>query len=255
MRIACYALHYGKEYLAWSVRSIQDAVDEIHIFYSERPSYGFTEESAVCPDTEEELRAEASRFATKPIQWHRVQASTEGEHRNHMHRLAKNRGAKLYLVVDSDEVWDPEGAKHTLDVVEAENRAGRWLARFQNFWRSFEWTVADGFRPIRVVDLRHPLTVDAYLDEAMQPAPVLHFGYAQSLALMRYKFTCHGHKAEFRPGWFEQKFCVWTPDGPHDDLHPCVNNLWRTEHTSPEVLAMLDRIMPDHPYRALRVIE
>ena len=39
-RIAFYALHYGREYLAWSVRSVQDAVDEIHVLYSDRPTFG-----------------------------------------------------------------------------------------------------------------------------------------------------------------------------------------------------------------------
>lgn len=252
MRIACYALHYGKEYLAWSIRSIQDAVDEIHVFYTDQPSYGFLEAGVVCPDTEEELRREAERFCTKPLVWHRIHANTEGEHRTHMHRIAQRLGATIYLVVDSDEVWVPEGLRVTLDAVETANRAGRWLAHFANFWRNFEWMVSDGFRPIRVVDLRHPLSVDEYLDETNQPWPVMHFGYAQSLAIMRYKLTCHGHKKELRPNWLEQKFIAWKPGD--SDTHPTANNLWTPHPTHPAIAAKVREVLHDHPYLDLKEI-
>ena len=64
MIVASYVLHYGKEYLAWSIRSIQDCVDEIQILYSPRPSFSY-QSSVPCPESEEELKAERYGGDTK----------------------------------------------------------------------------------------------------------------------------------------------------------------------------------------------
>lgn len=243
MRVAYYAIHYGKEYLAWSVRSVQNAVDKIIMVYSPKPSFGF-EAPIPNPDTEDELRAQAHRFATKPIVWHSGTWPSECQHREHGLALARDEGANTVLVVDSDEIWDPDTAKRCLDIVETENRAGRWMVHFSNFFRSWRYMVHDQFTPIRIVDLRHPLNIDAYLDE--QEHRIFHFGYAQCEAIMRYKWTIHGHQAELRKGWLD-RFMGWQPGDR--DLHPCVNNLWpQAEPTPPEILAKLQDMMADHPY-------
>lgn len=246
MKIAYYALHYGAEYLPWSIRSVQDAVDEIHVLYTPVPSYGHGGKEA-CPETEAVLREAAHRFAKKPIHWHTGRWFDEGAHRSAALHIASARGAKQVLVVDADEIWAPESAACALEAAARANRAGRWMARFCNFWRSFGYVVKDHFTPIRVVDLRHALQIDASLSPEEQPEPVYHFGYAQSLAIMRYKWTCHGHQAELRPGWRE-KFESWRPETGGTDLHPCVNFLWDKAHeTPPEVAARLVVLLHDHP--------
>jgi len=256
-RAACYALHYGAEYLAWSIRSVQDAVDCIVIAYSAQPTYGHREHGVPCPESVEALKTEAFRFshADKPIFWHEVYGmGSEGAHRDTMHALAQQvYGADLHLVVDADEVWPEGAAQATLDAVERENRAGRWLARFTNFWRSFDRVVYDSFRPVRVIDTRHGRDVDAYLDETTQPAPVLHFGYAQSERLTRYKIGCHGHKDEWRPEWFDQTFVPWKPGDR--DLHPTVHGLWDEAHLADEATrAQVAAVLGDHPYAGMEVI-
>lgn len=253
-RIGIMAVHYGKDYLAWAARSLGEACDKVLVFYASKPTFGFSE-GAICPETEEELHAEATRFC-KSVVWHRVPDGVyhESHHRTLMLDEAERCGAKLVAIADADEVWDPSTLRTVLASAEASNSAGRWLARFHNFWRSWKWTVTDEFRPVRIVDLRHPLNRDAYLWESAQPSPIYHFGYAQNLSIMRYKFTCHGHKAEFRPNWFERKFLPWTPSGDHLDLHPCVNHLWRARPTSEEVLGALDELLADHPHRNLELI-
>jgi hypothetical protein len=249
MRLAYYVLHYGKEYLAWSIRSIQDAVDEIAILYTPTPSFGFRGD-VLNPDTEEELKAQALRFANKTVRWLPGTWGSEGLHRKAGLDLAREMGASTVLVVDGDEIWDPETLAASLALIEEQNRAGRWMCRFANFFRSWRYMVHDQFTPVRIVDLRHPLDADAYLE--FQACPIYHFGYAQCEATMRYKWSCHGHQAELRPGWLE-KFIAWHPEA--EDLHPCVNNLWqRAEPTPPEVLAKICELMGDHPYRDLEII-
>lgn len=264
MRIGCLAVHYGKEYLGRAVWALAHACDEVHVFYTDTPSFGHAEAGMTCPDTREELVVAAHQYVgqkqiiTTPLIWHDVVASSEGAHRQLMIEEAQRQGATLMAIADADEVWDPLSLQTALDAVEAENGAGRWLARFNHFWRSWKWSVHDGFRPVRILDLRHKIdgSSDAYLDEATQPRPIYHFGYAQSLPIMRYKFTCHGHKAEFKPDWFNRKFLAWDPYLNNRDLHPCINDFWSATPTSEAfVLDHLEELMPDHPHRHLEIIE
>lgn len=242
MRIAYYALHYGAEYLAWSIRSIQDAVDEIHVLYTDVPSYGHTQ-GAVCPDSEVDLRRESERFLTKPLVWHRGHWSNEGEHRNAIRDIARVRGANLVLTVDADELWDPTTAKAALDFAEVSD-AGNTLVRFCHFWRSFNWVCDDPCMPVRVLNLNHAPNTVAYLSP--QEWPVFHFGYAQSLAIMQYKWTCHGHQSELLPRWMEEKFLGWGPG--MKDVHPTNReNFWEPKPVDQSRAEKLKELLGDHP--------
>lgn len=247
--IACYALHYGAEYLAWSIRSIQDAVDEIHVFYTDRPSYGYGN-GVVCPESEQQLKFEANKFLTKPLIWHTGHWNNEGEHKGAFLDMARSVGADLILTVDSDELWVPGNAKKALDFVYSQNNSGRWLISFQNFWRSFKYEVRDCFQPVRITDIRHPQNIDSYLSQG-QFAPVYHFGYAQTINVLNYKWTCHGHQDELRKGWFDTRFLAWTPQliDVVGDLHPTVNKLWIKAYRTSEVVdANIHSLLHDHPY-------
>jgi len=248
--IACYPLHYGLDYLAWSIRSVQDVVDEIHVFYTSEPSFGHGS-GASNPDSHDALYDAAHRFANKQIHWHTIAARTEGQHRDMFLERARERGADLVLAVDADEVWDPKAAETALRYA-YDHRSQRWLARFSNFFRSWRWQVYDQFRPVRIHDVRSGASGDSYFDEVSQPEPVLHFGYAQSVATVRYKWTCHGHQNELLPGWID-KFSTWNPEVTN--LHPTSNGVWdRAYHTLPERLEKLNELMPDHPHRDLEII-
>lgn len=256
-RVACIPVHFGKEYLAWAVRGMQEAVDEVHIFHAPEPSYGYRVEGAVCPDSREELEAEARRFATTPLFWHTVTGTNDEHiHRMVMHDTVKARGAEVYLLADADEVWDVETAKQAIEYVHNANSAGRWLVNFCHFWRSFKWTVADAFRPIRIVDTRRPLDQDAHLPKEAQPWPVFHFGYAQTLQTMRYKLTCHSHSTELRPEWLEERFIPWRPGAEDVDLHPVMKgNFWTVRPPSDEIIDHLGKILGDHPHYSKELIE
>lgn len=250
MRIAYYVLHYGKEYLAWSIRSVQDAVDEIHVLYTDRPSFGHQTQLR-CPDSESELKKEAHRFANKPIIWHRGHWGQEGAHRGEIEKIAKARGAELVLVVDADEIWAPGLAKSSLESVLANNGARSTLVRMIHFWRSLSWVCRDPAMPSRILDLRHPPGGVWYLQP--QDQPVYHLGYAQSEAVTKYKWTIHGHQNELRPRWLEEKFLGWKPG--IGDVHPtCEQGFWTPEQIDPETIAELQRVLGDHPYWKQEII-
>lgn len=254
-RIAYWALHYGKEYLAWSVRSVQDEMDELHFLYSPRPSFGY-ESGMACPDTEEELRMEAARFATKPIIWHRSDGwRAENQHRGSIEQIAKNVGAETVLVVDADEVWPRAALVGALQEAEA-TEAFQFLPRFVHFWRSFNWVCEDPSRPVRIV--RYGKTGHHFLG---QVDPVLHFGYAQSEELTKYKISIHGHKSEWRPEWMEKKFMAWHPGDGMVDVHPTCgfNNtfndyFWTPRPIQRDILRVVNETLHDHPYSGKDVI-
>ena len=121
-RMGALAVHYGKEYLAHAVRGLAGACDEIHVFYAKEPSFGFAADRP-CPDTEDELVAEANRYAK--VTWHRVSARNEGQHRNAMLAEARSRDCQLVAIADADELWDPYVLNQTFIAVEPAAAAGR----------------------------------------------------------------------------------------------------------------------------------
>ena len=250
--IAFYPLFYGKEYLAWSIRSVQDAVDEIHVLYTDRPSYGHGRQEPG-PESEEDLVREARRFAEKPIFWHRGRWAKEGDHRDAIYPIAKERGASQVLAVDADEVWAPGQAAAALAAC-AGRPEGIVRMRFCHFWRSFKWVCRDATAPQRVYNLRTeggPSEGVWYLDP--QAWPVFHFGYAISSALVRFKWTCHGHQSELRPGWLDEKFLRWSPGV--GDVHPTnAGGFWTPEATDRATLRALESVLGDHPYWGMDVI-
>ncbi len=247
---AYYALHYGKEYLAHSLRSIQDAVDEIYVFYSPTTSYG-TVCAVECPESEEELEAEIRRFATKPIHWIKGSWGSEGAHRNGALDHMKAQGVEIVLVVDADEAWAPGAARQALEYAMEQNGPYRYGVNFINFWRSTRWVVTDGFRPLRVIDLRQERGCgDAPV--APEIAQPLHFGYALSISAMEYKWVARGNQFELRKEWLD-RYRTWTPDAP-GDLHPTSRGLWNAMPTPEDTLAIVRGVLDGHPYRDLDLI-
>ncbi len=252
---AYYALHYGAEYLAWSLRSIAEQVDHIVVLYTPRPSYGVST-GAPCPETEEQLKREARRFVDPHrIEWIAGWWPTEGAHREAGHQALRALGCEIAIPVDSDELWAPGAMRPTAEHAWRANAARAWLCRFENFWRTFDRTVHDHFRPIRVVDLRQPIGTQEYMPTEAQPAPVYHPSYAQTEATTRYKWTCHGHLHELRPNWLEEKYFAWTPENDLTDLNPVVINLWdRAHEASAETRAAVDTLLHDHPHYGKSII-
>lgn len=250
--IAYYALHYGAEYLAHSVRSVVDHVDEIHVLYTNKPSFGHGT-NLVCPDTEERLHAEAQRFCgTQKLHWHRIESQGgEGQHRDQLRGYVD--GNSVILHIDADELWDSATLARS---IRAARDTSYWSLRayFMHFWRSFGWVCTEAAMPERLFNWTNSRQLGAgYLNKMQQPVPVLHFGYAQSEAIMRYKWQIHGHQAELRANWFEEKFLGWKPG--ELDVHPtCKDGFWNPRQTTPEENALVKTLLNDHPYFGKEII-
>src|SRR4030042_5519154 len=101
---ACYIVLYGAEWLKWSIRSVQSAVDGVHVFYTEPPSHGH-QTSLVCPESRYDI---IRSIGSLSVNWHDCGPfGWEGAHRDYAENVMKDLGYDHLLIVDADEIWDP----------------------------------------------------------------------------------------------------------------------------------------------------
>ena len=242
MIVAYYALHYGSDYLGWSIKSIYDQVDKIHISHTDRPSYGHVG-GMKNPDTKEKMLESAHRFGDpqNKIIWDNGYWTSEGAHRDSV--VNKYSNADAVLVVDADEIWDEKVLEKALRMG-AEAKSKRCLIRMLTFWKSFSWVCADEMMPVRLIYPKRTNNDVTYLE-----GRVFHFGYARDELSTEYKISCHGHKSEWRHDWIT-RFKNWPASG-NKDLHPTCVDTWSCE---PYDKSQLPEFMKTHPYYDLEVI-
>lgn len=240
--VAYYAIHYGSEWLFWSMRSIKDFVDEIVVVYSENPSHGHGTD-AKCPDSRETLKLLANRFDAR---WVEIRGSHwEGIHRDQAVRVCQDEmGADIILVVDHDEIWEPDHLKKSIKWAST-GAARNYLVPFQHYWRSVGWVCHDEAMPVRL----HKVGGEGNEYIPRQYGKVHHFGYAQSSKLIEYKWKIHGHLSELRPDWYEGTFLPWTPG--MGDVHPTNVNFWTPEEFDRQ---KLEDLIEDHPFYGMDII-
>jgi hypothetical protein len=240
--VAYYALHYGKEWLEHSMRSVRDHVDEIIVMYSKLPSYGHRT-NIPCPESEEELRAIAGKFEAI---WHTYGAfNWEGQHRDTAYDICVDRDADIIVPVDHDEIFEPVMLTYALEYVWEHGMARNYLVPMQHYYRSVGWVCYDEAQPVRFH--RVGGVGNDYIPR--EYGNVHHFGYAQSADLIAYKWLIHGHKGELRPEWYQQKFLDWKPGDT--DVHPTNQDFWNPVEYDRDGLAHL---IGDHPYFSLDII-
>ncbi len=244
MKVISYtALHYGKDYLYWAIRSVIDHVDEHHILYAPVGSHGHRTQQP-CPDTRAELYAEAERAAGDKLRWHDGTWAYEGEQRNSIHAYAPD--ADVILVVDADEIWN---WRMVMGAIQFKQGVKRWRVPIIHFWRSFYRAVLhDPAYPERVI---YPKAETEFVGtwNAAHIWPICHMGYAQRSELVKYKQHTHGHKGEWRKDdWFNTVFMA----NAQRDCHPVGSEYWNPEPVNP--WDYLPEWMQEHPYAKLEII-
>lgn len=242
MICGCYVLHYGREWLFHSMRSVRPYVDEIFVFYTPKPSFGHST-SLPCPETREELMEISKQFGVK---WFEGEYVREQQHRDSAVVVCDRAGADTILVVDADEVWDPDHLKGVLNYVDG-SKVKEWRVNMRHFWRSLNWICDDPCMPVRVI-------VPGGAGEGYLPVElgkVWHMGYAQSSRIIRYKMAIHGHANVIPPGWFKNVFLKWKPGV--NDVHPTNEDFWHPKLFDKQEV---ESLVGDHPYYRLNgVIE
>ena len=245
MKVIAYtALHYGTDYLYWSIRSVIDHVDEHHILYSAIGSHGHRTDRR-CPDTRHALYREAVRAAGDKLRWHDGEWAHEGLQRESILQHAPD--ADVILVVDADEIWRVNTLSFT-SLIQSGGVYGRRIRMpIIHYWRSFYRCVLhDPAYPDRVL----------FPKSNSEPAALIpnvgfinHVGYAQRSELVEYKQHVHGHKGEWRQDdWFHTVFMA----NAQTNCHPVGSEYWNPEPVNP--LDYMPEWMKDHPYFNMEVI-
>ncbi len=212
MVAAYYILHYGKEYLHESMKSVYPFVDKIFILYTDLPSHG-TISNLQNPDSREELKAQVFDPKHK-VTWIDGRWPNETKHRNAAMDLCKQHGAEIVLVCDYDEVWVGDVS----EMIHQARLQGKfeYRIRMRHIWQK-EWVCDDVHRQGRIYNLNGE-GIEYMQDEVS----ILHYGYSISDELMKYKLSIHGHKSELREGWFEDTWMARKTK----DCHPVCIDFW-----------------------------
>jgi len=239
--------HYGSDYLGWAIKSVYPFVDEAWVVYSEKPSHGHGT-ALTNPDSREAVKESLYRFGDPEdkIKWTKGTWAHEGHHRQEAYTIARKRGADMIVVVDADEVWQPQGLQDAIKAAR-DDPAKLCKAHMVHFWRSFDWVCRDGMTPDRVRCLGASKEIK-YLPTGKNP--IYHFGYARELKHIKYKIAIHGHKAEWRKDWLE-RYSRWRPGCDMKDVHPTCKDIWTPMEFDKTTLP---EWMRDHPYYDKRLI-
>lgn len=239
-------LHYGRDYLAYAIRSIIDHIDEYHVAYSAIGSHGHRTQVR-CPETRDELYAIASEAAGSKLRWHDGEWPHEGAQRDSIHEYAPD--ADVIIVLDADEIWPKDLIWWYLEFLKHGGEFQRNVrVPIVHFWRSFYRSVIhDPAYPVRIINTNRnqgEMTLPTSLK-------IAHFGYAQRPEIVEYKILTHGHKGEWRKDvdWFKDRYLA----NAQIDCHPVGSEYWNPERVDP--YDYMPRWMESHPYFYKGVIE
>jgi hypothetical protein len=250
MKVHSYTIiHYGKDYISYALQSVYNLVDQLHIIYTPHPSHG-TQTNISPIETKEEIQnAIVSVYdPAHKIKFYEMSGIyDEGQQRNRALAHCLSAGAEMVLVLDYDEIWHESTLKASLDHVWELDTCRNWLINFTHLWKSFNYVCYDELWPVRIIDLRHK-NGTGYLPKTF--GETYHFGYAISDKVMQYKWEIHGHKAEMRQNWLNDKWSKWPPA---DDCHPTnEKGFWNPVEFD---RAELPNFMAIHPWYDLEKID
>lgn len=243
--IAYIPLHYGADYLPWTLRSIRPHVDEIIIMYYAEPC---VRASIPCPDKRDVMYDIAMEYdawwSDRPncrLSW--------GQRCDEALELVYELWPEMdvAMVSDSDEVWDSAHLQACIELAH-KGTAKEYLVTMQHYWRSFDWVCHDEARPRRFNKLHNYTEPTNYLPREIGNAH--HFGYAIRDGLMRYKWIMSDHRGELRKGWLDDIWSSWMPGDK--DVHPvCGDGYWNPQ---PFDKSEIIDLVGDHPFYDLEMI-
>lgn len=247
--VAYMIAHYGASYIPYALKSVIDSVDQAIVLYTPHPSHSH-QTDAQCPESEADILHAANIGSDKVRTYTLSGIRHEGPQRDYAVEMCKQQGADLVLVVDCDEVWPANVLQQALEYAWTQNKARQWLVNMSHLWRGFNHVCRDQGWPVRILDLRFPLSGSSVGYIPKEFGDIYHFGYAVTNDIMRYKWAIHGHKSELRPNWFKERWEAWPPP---PDCHPTnERGFWNPEPFNKELLPLL---MRDHPFYNLEMVK
>ena len=273
---AVYCVFNEEEYIAYSIRSVRDAVDRVIVLINERPwaRPGAPGPNGYPADRTEaivrELAAQDPKIVVMKGSW-----PTEVAHRQAGMQSCLQEGFDYYFLVDGDEVYRADHLQALLEEIRAHPEAGTFFVKCTIFWRSFHYRIphhAMKWTPWRVFKMqRHRRLLGLPLlgatrfigdNKTNSPGPrrlvppercvFYHFSYARSEAKMRQKIATFSVADQVQREWFRHVWSTWPHQREMRNIHPMV----------PEEFPVAERVEPrdvpevmrTHPYYTLEII-
>jgi len=277
MKIAAvYSVYNEEEYIAYSIRSVRDHVDQVVVNVNRQPwnRSGSLQPAPFPPDrTEDVVRALARQDPNVVVQtgtW-----ATEVAHRQAGMAYCLEHGFDYYFLVDGDEVYRPDHLDALLDEIRRHPSVGTFHIKCVIFWRSFAyrippdvmkwtpWRVFKIHRTRRILGLPFPHETRFVGDnKTNSPGPrhlvppercvFYHFSYARSEAKMRQKISTFSVADQVHDGWFERVWLAWPSQREMRNIHPMVPEEFPTAHRVEP--SDLPEVMTTHPYANVEII-
>lgn len=277
---AVYCVHNEEEYIAWSIRSVADAVDHVFVLLGEAPYTAYNRSARAHfsrPDRTGALVEELAQTMPK-VRLIRGTWDSELEHRNAGARLCRRAGARYFFLVDGDEVYRRDHLDNLRAEIAAHPEAGQFIIKCETFWRSFRYRIPASelaWMPRRVFKLTWwsrlgknapiPVPWPARFTgnnktnswgtvHHISPERVVfyHFSYARHPQKMREKLQTFSHAHEIPGGWYERVWLAWAENRDMTNLNPVDPAKFpRVVYQDP---ADLPEVLREHPYYAQEVI-
>lgn len=261
--IAVYVVHYGMDYLEYSIKSIYDKVDKILLSVGLKSwTYKTTH------DIDQRFLAHIYDLAKKYSKIEIVtvdSAKLDEEQRNLT--IPHAAGYDYYFLVDFDEIYDGDSIDRLYNFVSANPGHSVYRIPFFHFWRGFGYRLEETiFKPVeRLFRISRRFrfkwsSKSGFKEKAKINVPIdicscFHFSYARMPDEIKMKTETWAHATDVRPNWFEDIFLKWPGNKEMIDIHPYKDQeeLWKRAVFFDKT--RLPDFMKDHPYYNMEIIE
>lgn len=258
--IAVYVVHYGQDYLEYSIRSIYDHVDKIIISVGLK-SWSYKGSK---PIDENFLKW----ILDLPKKYEKIQIITgewskDEDQRNDTIQYVKD--FDYYFLLDYDEIYDPVNLDGFYDFAEDHKEFSVFRIPFLNFWRSFGYVIQEEvFSPVQrffrigrrfkfklscISSYKRRVQVDVPSDICC----CYHFSYAKTVEEISYKINTWMHAPDISANWLE-RFVDWNGNRTMKNLYPLrgQEQIWKKAMEFDK--NRLPFLLQSHPYYSLDVI-
>ena len=162
--------------------------------------------------------------------------ANETDQRNAGLEFVRQLGGDYCMVVDADELYDPQALERVKQAIAQHPEIGAWYISMYTYWKSFRFRIdpPEQFKPVvfakvgvaRFSENRH---VQSPNWGEIPPALAVchHMSYARSDEEVLKKLARFSHSHEILPGWYERVWKGWDNNQAMENLHPVHPQIYR----------------------------
>jgi len=222
---AVCCLYDDDSWLPAVVESVYDACDSLWFLVAERPWNGAAADQTAVLERLQALPDPAGKFHVVRGDW-----PNEATQRNAGLELVRNAGAEYCVVLDADEIYDPQQLGQAMALVRENPQVDCWRASCVTYWKSYRYRIdpPEAITAAVFVRVGSGRFVEnrtyAAARHASLPRETLvfhHMSYARTDEQIRRKISTFGHAHQVVAGWYERVWRGWDADPTTENLNPC----------------------------------